>query len=166
LIKTISRELSWNEIGSSDLFELQRLGGAGDGANAAAHAFSGIHYGQIVLHGNGIEKASLETGFTTRTQIGIRYGLETAGGDPFLRTRHEGPVETAVLAAVTDDVAHDLAIIDDMNESFFLGHFYYFNGLPFGQSSPCAPLQVVFGRAIHLYADFQRFPARAVDNTT
>jgi hypothetical protein len=166
LVKIILKELGRNEIGSSDLFEPQRLRGTGNGADAAAHAFFRIHDGQIVIHGNGVEKASLQTGFTARTQIGIDYGLETAGGDPFFRTRHHGPVQTAVLAAITDDMAHNLAIVGDMNEPFSLAHFQYFNGLALGQSSSRAPLQAVFGRAIHLHADFQRFPAGAVDNAT
>ena len=166
LVTTISEESSRNEIGSSDLFKPQRLRGAGNGAEAAAHAFFCIHDGQIVIHGNGVEKTSLRTGFTARTQIGIHYGLETAGGDPFFRTRHDGPVQTAVLAAITDDMAHNLAIVGDMNEPFFLAHFQYFNGFALGQNSPRAPLQAVFGRAIHLDADFQRFPTGTVDNAT
>jgi hypothetical protein len=160
------KELSGNEIGSSDLFEPHRLRGAGNGANAAAHTFFRIHEGQIVIHSNGVEKASVQTGFTTRTQIGIHYGLETAGGDPFFRTRHDGPVHTAILAAITDDMAHDLAIVRDMNEPFFLAHSQYLNGLALGKSSSRAPLQVVFSRTIHLHADLQRFPTRTIDNAT
>jgi hypothetical protein len=153
------RKSNRDEIRSSDLFEPERLCGTGDGANAAAHAFSWVDCSQIVFHRNGVEEATVQAGLTTRTQIWIHDGLETAGGCPFFRARYTGPVQTTVLAAITDDMAHNLAIINDMNKPFLLGHLDYFNGFTFGQSSPCASLEVVFGRAIHLYADFQRFPA-------
>jgi hypothetical protein len=123
--------LNRDKISGSNLFELQRFRGAGNSAKAAAEALFRIDSGQIVIYSNGIEKASFQTGFTACAGIGVHYGRKTAGSNPFLGPLHDRPVQTTVLAAITNDMAYNLAIVDDVNESLFLAFFHYLHRLVF-----------------------------------
>ena len=124
-------KLSRNKISGSNLFELQRFREAGNSAKAAAKALFRINSSQIVIYSNGIEKASLQTGFTACACIGVHYGRKTAGSNPFLGPLHYRPVQTTVLAAITNDMAYNLAIVDDVNKSLFLAFFHYLHRLVF-----------------------------------
>jgi hypothetical protein len=72
----------------------------------------------ISLHGDGVEKAPVETSLATDAFFKINQSAEAAGGYEFVGVG-QTPIHAAVSAAVTDDVIDILSIVGNMHQTFF-----------------------------------------------
>src|ERR1019366_1027949 len=159
--------LRGNELLGPDNLHTDGVQDAGRPAYAAAHALLLVDGGKgaIEHHRDGIEEASLDALLASVTLFVIDHGAEAAGRCEFPDTgSHRCPVDAAVTAAVTDDVADALLVLGDVHQALFLAHLQHAQGFFAAQLAAGTALDRVIGCSIELEAHLDRLSAGAVDS--